>query len=267
MHIHIFSFRRWKEAGLVAILLVLSLTYAALVDNAAIEAVAPGKRELPVYSVETDKKVVALTMDTANGKESWPKIFDILDKYKIKATFFVTLEWAKEHADIIKEAVKRGHDVANHSATHPHMSGMSRDQIVKELKDTSDFLEKTTGQRTMLFRPPYGDYDSNLVKVCRKNGFQVVQWDVDSIDWQDPSVDVIVERINSKAQNGSILLFHTNASQITESLPAVIESLKAKGYGFVKVADLVLYKDYTIDHTGRQFPARQDEGINTPQPE
>jgi len=267
MHIHVVRFRRWKEAGLAALLLVLALTYAALVDNAAVEAFAASKRELPVYSVETGKKVVSLTMDTANGKESWPKIFDILDQYNVKVTFFVTLDWAKDHVEIIREAVKRGHEVANHSATHPHMSGMAREQVVKELTDTSDFIEKATGTRTMLFRAPYGDYSSQLIKTCRECGYQVVQWDVDSIDWQDPSVDVIVGRINRKVQKGSILLFHTNASQITESLPAVIKSLKAKGYGFVKVSELVLLKDYTIDHTGRQFPVKADEGINVIQPE
>ena len=267
MHIHVVSFRRWKEVCLVALLAVLALTYGALADNAAVEAVAPGERELPVYSVETDKKVVALTMDTAQGDETFGRIFDILDEYKVKATFFVTLGWAKDHAEIVREAVKRGHEVGNHSATHPHMSGMPRDKVVKELMDTADFLEKATGERTMLFRPPFGDYDSRLVRTCRECGFQVVQWDVDSIDWQDPTVEVIVQRINSKVQNGSILLFHTNASQITESLPAVIESLKEKGYGFVKVSDLVLFKDYTIDHTGRQFPVEKDEGINASEPE
>lgn len=262
MHIHVFDFKRWKEVSMVVLLLALSFIYGALVDNAAIEAIAPSQRELPVYSVETDKKVVALTMDTANGKESWPKIFDILDHYNVKVTFFVTLDWAKEHAEIIKEAVKRGHEVGNHSATHPHMSNMARDQVVKELMDTTDYLESVTGQRTMLFRPPYGDYSSQLIKTCRECGFQVVQWDVDSIDWQDRSVEDILQRINSKVQKGSILLFHTNASQITESIPAVIESLKSKGYGFVKTSELVLYKDYTIDHTGRQFPLEKDEGIN-----
>ncbi|MFZ5974641.1 MAG: polysaccharide deacetylase family protein [Bacillota bacterium] len=265
MQIHVFSFKRWKEASMVALLLLLSFIYGSLVDNAAIEAIAPSQRELPVYSVETDKKVVALTMDTANGQEAWPKIFEILDHYNVKATFFVTLDWAKKHADILKEAVKRGHEVGNHSATHPYMSKMSRDQIEKELMDTTNYLESVTGQRTMLFRPPYGDYSSQMVKTCRECGFQVIQWDVDSIDWQDPSVDVIVQRINKNVRNGSILLFHTNASQITESLPAVIESLKEKGYGFVKTSELVLYKDYTIDHTGRQFPLAKDEGIkNTP---
>jgi len=262
MHIHVLSFKRWKEAAMIAAILVLSFLYGSLVDNAAIEAIAPSQRELPVYSVETDKKVVALTMDTANGYEAFDEIFDILDHYNVKVTFFVTLGWAKEHADIIKEAVKRGHEVANHSATHPHMSNMAREQVVEELMDTTDYIESATGQRTMLFRAPFGDYSSQLIKTCRECGFQVVQWDVDSIDWQDRSVEDILQRVNEKVQNGSILLFHTNASQITESIPAVIESLKEKGYGFVKASELVLYEDYTIDHTGRQFPVEKAEGIN-----
>mgnify|MGYP000867210314 CR=1 FL=1 len=259
MRILIVNIRRWKLPVLAAVVAVLALTYAALAQHPAITAMAPAKRELPVYSVETDKKVVALTMDTANGSESFEQLFNILDEYNVKVSFFVTLDWAKGHAEIVNEMVKRGHEVGNHSATHPHMSNMSRDKIEKELMDTTDYLESVTGQRTMLFRPPYGDYDTNLIKVSRELGFQVVQWDVDSIDWQDRSVSDILSRVEKMTQNGSILLFHTNASQITESIPAVIKSLKAKGYGFVKASELVLYKDYTIDHAGRQFPAEKAE--------
>lgn len=266
MHIHVVDIRNWRWVFLVAVLALLSVLYGSMDNNTAIEAMAPGKRELPVYSVETDKKVVALTMDTANGSVSFERIFDILDEYNVKVTFFVTGDWARDHAEIVNEAVRRGHEVGNHSMTHPHMSGMSRAQIEKELTETTEFLESVTGKRTMLFRPPYGDYDSNLVKVCRELGYQVVQWDVDSIDWRDLSVQEILSRVEKLTKNGSILLFHTNASQITESIPAVIKTLKAKGYGFVKASELVLYKDYTIDHTGRQFPLQKPkqtgEGIN-----
>lgn len=265
MQIRVIKLKRWKEVLMVVCLVALSLLYSSLVEVSSMSVMASTQRELPVYSVDTDKKVVAFTLDTANGSATFEEIFDLFDKYDVKVTFFVTLDWAKGHNDIIKEAVKRGHEVANHSATHPYMSNMSKEQIQKELNETTDYLESVTGQRTMLFRAPYGDYSSQMIKYCRESGFQVVQWDVDSIDWQDRSVEDILQRINSKVQNGSILLFHTNASQITESIPAVIESLREQGYEFVKASDLVLYEDYTIDHTGRQFAMdkSENEGINS----
>ena len=106
----------------------------------------------------------------------------------------------------------------------------------------------------MLFRPPYGAYDNQLMSIAEEKGYKVIQWDVDSLDWKDISQDQIVERVVRNVRNGSIVLFHNNAQYVCQYLPQILEKLTEDGYKIVAVGDLILKEDYYIDHTGRQFP-------------
>jgi len=211
------------------------------------------KKELPIYSVETDEKKIALTFDAAWGDDYTLGILDILDRYKIKGTFFLVGFWVDKFPDDVKEIHERGHEIGNHSTNHPYMTQISDDEIVKELEVTSDKIEKLTGKRPVLFRPPFGDYNDRVINLCRENGYYVIQWDVDSLDWKELGVQPVVDRVTRNVRNGSIVLFHNNAKYILEYLPIIIERLQNEGYEFVTVSELIYKDNFSIDNTGRQI--------------
>jgi polysaccharide deacetylase family sporulation protein PdaB len=240
--------------AIVAFLVLLSVLYSTIkFNNIDVMKVFSYKKELPIYSVETDEKKVALTFDAAWGDDYTLGILDILDKYDIKGTFFLVGFWVDKYPDHVKEIDKRGHEIGNHSTNHPYMTQISDAEAIKELEVTSDKIEELIGKRPVLFRPPFGDYDDRIVNLCREKGYYVIQWDVDSLDWKELGVQPVVDRVTRNVRNGSIVLFHNNAKYILEYLPIVIERLKAEGYEFVTVSELIYKDNFYIDNTGRQI--------------
>ena len=154
-------------------LLVVTAAYTTLTEAPTIMA-AVTTRELPVYNVDTQDKVLAISFDAAWGSANTEGILDILDEYDIKTNFFLVGFWAEKYPELVAELVARGHEVGNHSATHPHMSQLSASQIREELRRCSDLVESITGKPTTLFRPPYGEYNNDVVRVSRaSNGTSI----------------------------------------------------------------------------------------------
>ncbi len=139
------------------------------------------------------------------------------------------------------------------------MASLSHDEIVADVEACNDKIEAVTGVRPTLIRPPYGEYDDNVITSIRSIDMEPIQWDVDSLDWKDLSAAEITKRVVGKVHSGSIVLFHNAALHTPEALPGIIETLLQQGYCFVPISQLILpgeYNvDYTIDHTGRQCPA------------
>ena len=133
------------------------------------------------------------------------------------------------------------------------MSRLSEGEIRAELESSSAAITAVTGKAVTLFRPPYGDYDDLLIDTCNDMGILPVQWDVDSLDWKDLSAADIAQRIVPRVKSGSIILCHNNGLHTAEALPIVIDALRAKGFEFVPIGELVYRENYTIDATGRQF--------------
>ena len=124
-------------------------------------------RELPVYNVDTQEKVLSISFDAAWGCANTEELLNILDRYEARTTFFLVGFWAEKYPELVAEIVARGHEIGNHSATHPHMSQLSAAQIREELLKTSELVKSITGQPTTLFRPPYGEYNDLVVRVSR----------------------------------------------------------------------------------------------------
>ncbi|QIB26774.1 polysaccharide deacetylase family sporulation protein PdaB [Caloranaerobacter azorensis] len=242
---------------IIRIILVIFLVTSSLIytniNRDEIISVFSVKKELPIYSVDTDEKKIAISFDAAWGDQYTKQILDILDKYNVKTTFFLVGFWVDRYPDMVKEIVKRGHEIGNHSTNHHHMTKLSQEQIIKELKETEDKIKKITGKKTILFRPPFGDYNDKLIRTCKNNGYYVIQWDVDSLDWKELGVEPVVDRVLRNVKKGSIVLFHNNAKYVTKYLPIIIEKLQAKGYKIVPVSELIYKENYYIDNTGRQI--------------
>ncbi|MBQ9932100.1 MAG: polysaccharide deacetylase family protein [Firmicutes bacterium] len=210
-------------------------------------------RKIPVYSVDTDAKKVAISFDAAWGNEHTEAILDILDQYNVKTTFFLVDFWAKDFPEDVKAIAARGHEVESHSATHPDMANLSPEKIREELNATAETIEGLTGKPPTLFRPPFGSYNNTLMETAEELGYHVIQWSVDSLDWKDISADEVVSRVTGNIQPGSIVLFHNNAETVEEYLPRILEDLQSQGYEIVPVGQLIYKSNYRVDHTGKQI--------------
>lgn len=212
-------------------------------------------KELPIYSVETDKKVVALSFDAAWGNEDTDDILKILKEQDVKVTFFMTGEWIEAYPEDVKAIAKAGHDLANHSENHKHMTQLSKEDCILELTKAHDKVKELTGVEMELFRPPYGDYNNDVIINARECDYYTIQWDVDSLDWKDYGVDAIVKKVceHKNLKNGSIILMHNGAKYTKDALEGVIVGLKNLGYEFVPISKLIIKEEYRMDHTGRQI--------------
>lgn len=245
--------RAATQAGLGLCLLGLCAAYTlSLGDNAT--AVVAKKRELPIYSVEHDDKVLSISFDASWGADKTLSILDILDEHNVKTTFFLVGGWVDKYPDMVKEIAARGHEIGNHSDTHPHMSQLSESDIKDELRIMSDKVEKLTGVRPTLFRPPYGDYNNRVIEVARAEGYECVQWSIDSLDWKDRGTEDIIKQCTYRVDNGDIVLFHNDSNDIVNALPTVIKHYQGLGYTIIPVSELLLEGEYTIDVQGKQHP-------------
>ena len=209
-------------------------------------------RLVPIYSVDTNEKKVALTFDAAWGSDKTSKIIETLKNEGVDATFFLVGFWVESNEDKVKEIYNAGFDIGTHSNTHPKMSTLSKEQIKAELETSMNLISNITGQKVSLFRPPFGDYNDNLISVAGSLGLKTIQWDVDSLDWKGLSANEILTRVKTGVKNGSIILFHNNSDHILEALPLVISYLKAQGFAMVKLSGLVYQSDFHIDNNGLQ---------------
>lgn len=214
------------------------------------------EKELPIYCVQQEKPLVSLSFDAAWGNQDTAKILGILKKHNVKVTFFMTGGWIEKYPDDVKAIAADGHDLGNHSENHKHMSELSAEQCKEELMKPHEKVKKLTGKDMILFRPPYGDYNDNLIRTTRECKYYPIQWNVDSLDWKDYDAATIIRRVteHKNLSNGSIILCHNGAKHTAEALEELIITLKKKGYSLVPISQLIIKENYTINTEGRQCP-------------
>jgi len=214
-----------------------------------------GKRELPIYCVDTDKKQVALSFDAAWGDSDTIQILDILDKYNVKVTFFMTGGWVEAYPDKVKEIAARGHDLGNHSENHKQMSKLSVTDQTTEIMKVHDKVKALTGVEMNLFRPPFGDYNNNLITTVMACKYYPIQWSVDSLDWKDYGASSIVKTVleHKALGDGAIILMHNGAKYTKDALEQVIVGLQEQGYEIVPLSQLIMKEKYHMDTAGKQI--------------
>ena len=209
------------------------------------------KRKVPIYSVDTPSNLVSISFDAAWGADKTRAILDICDEYNVKATFFLVGFWVDKFPDMVVEIARRGHEIGTHSQTHPQMSKLSHSQVVEELSASCDKIVAITGKPIVVFRPPFGDYNNQLLQVAENLGLYTIQWSVDSLDWKGISAQQIASRV-VVAKAGDIILCHNNSDHIVEALPAIFTAMASKGLSFVPIGELIYKTNYTVDHMGVQ---------------
>ena len=202
---------RRKTLTVGAALLAAAAIFGAVNAPAAVRA-SVATRQLPIYCVEREQKMCSVSFDAAWGNEDTQQLIDILEKYKVKATFFVVGEWVDKYPESVKALADAGHEVMNHSNTHAHYPQLSPQAVVDDLNACNDKIEAVTGVRPTLVRLPYGDYDDNAIRAVRSTGMEPIQWDVDSLDWKNLGVTPMVERVTKNLAPGAIVLFDNMAS-------------------------------------------------------
>lgn len=254
-----------KQLLKIMIAAAIAVTIICIVVSGSGKTVstAGNGRKIPIYCVDTNEKLVAISFDAAWGNEDTQNLIDILAKYDVKATFFVVGAWVDKYPESVKALSEAGHDIMSHSDTHPHMGSMSVEQALAEINSANSKISNITGKKPILFRAPYGEYSNNLIDALSSQGMYCIQWDVDSLDWKDIPAKEITDRVTKNVKCGSIVLFHNAAKNTPEALPTVIMTLKSYGYRFVKISDLIMKDNYKIDNNGMQIKLDTENSKNT----
>ncbi|WP_353047945.1 LysM peptidoglycan-binding domain-containing protein [Exiguobacterium sp. s122] len=215
-----------------------------------------------ITSVNTTSKVVALTFDDGADGANTNKILDILAKNNVKATFFLTGSGANHHPQYIKNIAAKGHQLGNHSYTHPDFTKLTATQMKSELDRTEAIVKSLTGKTTKpLFRAPYGAVNSAVLNGVGAAGYgYTVQWNIDTIDWKGLTATQINTKVQTNIKPGSIVLMHTGAGApgTPLALPTMISQLKAKGYKFVTVSQLLAYQNAP---TGKTYTVKSGDTL------
>ncbi|SES81193.1 polysaccharide deacetylase family protein [Anaerobranca gottschalkii] len=190
-----------------------------------------------IYAGSNREKRVAITFDDGPNATTLSPLLEILDQYDVKATFFLIGQRAQGREDLVKKIYDRGHQIANHSYSHPYFTKLSRDRGEQEITKTERILGDYMTYR--YFRPPYGDYNRQTLELAYKLEYRIILWDVDTRDWMATSSEEIVRRVKEKTKAGSIILFHEGKELTLKALPEILEWLTEEGYTFVTVAELL----------------------------
>lgn len=234
----------------VIILLAVSIFFTGNIDTMQISAGA-GKL-VPIYNVDTSKQRISLTINCAWNADDIDKILEILDRRNVKVTFFMVGDWVEKYKEEVKRIEAAGHEIANHSDTHAHVNNLNYEQNVQEIQKCTERIKNITGKETKLYRCPYGEYNDTVIKAATDNNYKVIQWSIDTLDYEGLDEAQMIERINKNLKNGSIILMHNGTENTANSLEGIIKNIQAKGYNIVKVSELVYSENYQIDANGTQ---------------
>jgi peptidoglycan/xylan/chitin deacetylase (PgdA/CDA1 family) len=215
---------------------------AAPVPARAAPAAAPSPTEpqITFNSVHVDGPYIALTFDDGPHGTLTPKLLDLLAAHHLKATFFVVGQNAADHPEILRRAVREGHEIANHSWSHPNFGKMSDEAVRRELQKTDDAIAAAIGKRPTLLRPPYGSITARQKHwIHEEFGYRIIIWDVDPLDWKRPGPSVVTSRILKETHAGSIVLSHDIHPPTIEAMPATFDQLERKGFKSVTVTELL----------------------------
>lgn len=251
MHFCVIKSRSLK---IFVVLLVVVVLLAVSINGSTSAQVFFGyaPRKVPIYSVDTSEKQVAISFDAAWGADKTEEILEILDEFDVNATFFLVGFWVDDYIDMVKKIDEAGCEIGTHSNTHPDMVKLDKESVSEELSTSVSKIEAVTGKKVTLFRAPFGSYNNQLLEVAEGMGLKTIQWDVDTLDWKGLSASEINSRVLSKVQNGSIILMHNNSDHVLDGLRLILTTLKNKGYQIGSIGELVYADNYTVDRNGVQ---------------
>lgn len=232
---------------------VLFVMAAIVPKSQVVQTSISGTKEVPIYSVKTAEKKVALTINCAWNDSDIDLILETLKNNNVQATFFMVGEWVEKYKERVKQIAEANQEIGNHSYSHPHVNKLTYEQNVDEILKCSKIIEQTTGKEVTLYRAPYGEYNNAVVKAARENKHEIIQWSVDTLDYNSLTGEQMWERINKRLKQGSIILMHNGTKYTAKSLDMIIKNIKSKGYEIVTVSNLIYTENYKMDANGEQY--------------
>src|SRR5437016_14164505 len=230
-------------------------------DSAEQSSIGPKEPSITFNSVHVDGPYIPMTFDDGPSATLTSKLLDLLAAHHIKATFFVIGENVAEHPELVARAAREGHEIANHSWSHPNFGKMSDESVRRQLQQTDDAIKNATGKRPTLLRPPYGSITAREKRwIHDEFGYDIILWDVDPYDWKRPGPAVVRARILKETRPGSIVLSHDIHPGTIRSMPSTFDELEAKGFKFVTVSELL---DMATPTTPRPSPQQGEEAAAT----
>ena len=221
---------------------VLCLLLCAVCLCAAVSADDPVK--MGQSDPESPNPRVAITFDDGPHPVYTPEILALLEQYGVRATFFVIGQNVQTHPDLVKQEIAAGHEVGNHTLSHPNLHSISSDDLIKQLRQTDDIIYTLTQTHPTLFRPPTGLCTSAVRQAASRMHYDLILWSVDTRDWsKKTSLDHIISEVKNNVRDGSIILFHDftvrNDHATVRALEVILPYLKEQGYRFVTVSELL----------------------------
>ena len=219
----------------------LSVLAAGAQDSNSTPSPAPTPAKPATYAqVRVDQPYIAMTFDDGPSAENTPRLLEMLKQRNIKVTFFLIGQNVAANPDLVRRILADGHEIGNHSWTHPQLSKLSDDRVTMEITKTQDAIKDASGFTPTLLRPPYGAITPRQREwVEDRFGLNVILWSVDPFDWKRPGASVITQRILSQVRPGAIILSHDIHKQTVDAMPATLDGLIAKGYKFATVSQLI----------------------------
>lgn len=221
--------------------------------NETIPTASVNNKLLPIYNVQTDTNKVALTMNCAWNADDIDQILEVLKQNNVKITFFLVGDWIDKFPEAVKKIYEDGHEIASHSNTHPHVNNLSYEENIEEIEKSNEKIEKITGQRTQIYRAPYGEYNNTVIQAAQDKGYYTIQWSLDTLDYIGLTGDEMWNRIQDKVKAGDIILTHNGTKHTADSLDMLIKNIKQKGFEIVTVSNLIYTENYTINNNGTQI--------------
>ena len=236
----------------VLVLFLLAATFKQNSLNDTVQTSAGTSKLLPIYSVDTEENKVALTINCAWNADDIDLILETLSKSEVKATFFMVGEWVNKFPDAVAKINESGNEIANHSESHVHVNNLSYEENIEQIVECSDIVQRITGKPTTLYRGPYGEYNDTVVKASSDSNHIMVQWSIDTLDYNGLTGEQMWQRIEPKLEKGSIILMHNGTENTALSLDMIIKNIKEKGLQPVTVSELIYKENYSIDNNGIQ---------------
>lgn len=191
-----------------------------------------------IYHGNELQPVVAFACNVFWGEEYLPQMLDTFDAKNIKVTFFIGGSWAKRYPDILKDITRRGHEIANHSYSHPHPNRLSKQENQEQIQKTENLVAEITGIKTSLYAPPYGEFNDTVLQAAHELGYRTIMWSIDTIDWKRPPVEVLQNRVLKKLHKGAIILMHPT-EPTAKALPELIAEIEKSGYTISTVSSIL----------------------------
>lgn len=237
----------------VVMLFCMSGTSEEINDKTVETSSNSSSKLLPIYNVQTEENKVALTMNCAWNADDIDSILETLEKNNVKITFFMVGDWIGKFPSAVKKIHEAGHEIASHSDTHPHVNNLSYEKNIEEIEKSNDKIEKITGNRTKIYRAPYGEYNDTVIKAAQDKGYYTIQWNLDTLDYSGITGEEMWNRIKGKLSKGSIILSHNGTKHTADSLDMLLKNIKKEGYEIVRVSDIIYQNDYIINNNGTQI--------------